>query len=275
MGVIRPLHQLKTFRHFSQTLKMSNFFSPYLWSLRDKRVDDWPLMSSPWATIISSLLYWIISLKLGPSFMSTRPAYELKKTIQFYNLIQILLSSYLFYECGVSGWFTHYNWLCQNIELDQNGLRMAQVSYMYYLSKFLEFCDTFFFILRKKDKHVSKLQLLHHGLMPIYGWILVRWLPGGHETFGGAFNSLVHVVMYLYYFLASFGLKIWWKKYLTTFQMFQFFCVFSHSAILVLCIVEPCGYPWQFSLVSLAMMSLFFVLFADFYVQSYSNKKEK
>ena len=70
--------------------------------------------------------------------MSTRPAYELKKPIQFYNLVQILLSAYLFYECGVSGWFSHYNWLCQDIELDQNGLRMAKVSYMYYMSKFLE-----------------------------------------------------------------------------------------------------------------------------------------
>ena len=253
---------------------MSDLSVAFLWEIRDKRVDHWYLMSSPVPTIIASLIYWIISLYLGPLFMSNRPAYELKSTIQLYNLTQILLSAYLFYECCASGWLTHYNWLCQNIELDEKGLRMASVSYYYYLSKFFEFSDTFFFILKKKYTHVSKLQLLHHGLMPIYGYVLVRWLPGGHETFGGAFNSLVHVVMYSYYFLASLGLKVWWKKYLTTFQMFQFVSVFLHSAILVFGIVEPCGYPWQFSLISLVMMSLFFVLFAEFYVQSYKKKAQ-
>ena len=253
----------------------------YLWDIRDRRVDDWFLMSTPWPTIIISLIYWLISLKLGPLFMQNKPAYELKKTLQIYNLSQVLLSAYIFYEAGMSGWFTHYNWVCQNIELDSNlgspGMRMAWVCYLYFLSKFLEFCDTFFFILRKKYSHVSTLQLLHHGLMPIYGYVLVRWLPGGHETFGGAFNSLVHVFMYAYYFLASFGPHmqkyLWWKKYLTTFQMFQFFCVFLHSCILIFGLSD-CGYPWQFSLISLFMMSLFFVLFADFYTQAY-KKKEK
>ena len=41
--------------------------------------------------------------------------------------------------------------------------------------------------------------------MPIYGFFIARWLPGGHETFGGMFNCLVHVVMYGYYFLAALG----------------------------------------------------------------------
>ena len=167
---------------------MSDLSASSLWEIRDKRVDHWYLMSSPVPTIIASLIYWIISLYLGPLFMSNRPAYELKRTIQLYNLTQILLSAYLFYECCASGWLTHYNWLCQNIELEEKGLRMASVSYYYYLSKFFEFSDTFFFILKKKYTHVSKLQLLHHGLMPIYGYVLVRWLPGGHETFGGAFK---------------------------------------------------------------------------------------
>ena len=53
-------------------------------------------------------------------------------------------------------------------------------------------------------------------------WIVIMWLPNGQPIFGAAFNSLVHVVMYLYYALAlipSLRDKLWWKKYLTKFQL--------------------------------------------------------
>jgi fatty acid elongase 3 len=32
-------------------------------------------------------------------------------------------------------------------------------------------------------------------------------------------NSLVHVVMYYYYMLVTLGKSVWWKKYLTVFQV--------------------------------------------------------
>ena len=76
--------------------------------------------------------------------------------------------------------------------------------YLYYINKFVEFADTFFFIARKKFRNVNKLQLIHHGIMPIYGFMIARWLPGGHETFGGMFNCFVHVIMYGYYFLGKY-----------------------------------------------------------------------
>jgi hypothetical protein len=48
--------------------------------------------------------------------MKDRPAYNLKKTIMFYNLFQVLFSGYVFYEAGMAGWWTGYNWLCQDID---------------------------------------------------------------------------------------------------------------------------------------------------------------
>ena len=65
---------------------------------------------------------------------------------------------------------------------------------------------------------------------------------------------------------------LWWKKYLTTFQMIQFVCVFGKSMILVLGFAN-CGYPWQFSGLMSLLMVLFFGLFADFYIQNYKIKK--
>lgn len=35
-----------------------------------------------------------------------------------------------------------------------------------------------FFVLRKKDKHVSKLHVIHHGVMPMSVWFGVKFTPG-------------------------------------------------------------------------------------------------
>ena len=111
--------------------------------------------------------------------------------------------------------------------------------------------------------------------MPIYGYVMVRWLPGGHETFGGTLNSLIHVFMYSYYFLASLGPQmqkyLWWKKYLTGLQMIQFVIVFTRSVIVITGIVE-CGFPRFFSLISASITVLFFVMFMQFYRDTYRQK---
>ena len=100
----------------------------------------------------------------------------------------------------------------------------------------------------------------------------------GHETFGGGLNCLVHVFMYSYYFLAALGPQmqpyLWWKRYLTTGQMVQFCCIFVKSSVVVLGIVD-CAYPWQFSLISMGLVTGFFGLFFEFYVQEYRNKAAK
>ena len=113
--------------------------------------------------------------------------------------------------------FFHYSYfysllqVCQPLENDSTpnsfAMRMAMACYLYYINKFVEFADTFFFIARKKFRNVNKLQLIHHGIMPIYGFMIARWLPGGHETFGGMFNCFVHVIMYGYYFLGKCQIK--------------------------------------------------------------------
>ena len=104
---------------------------------------------------------------------------------------------------------------------------------------------------------------------------MVRWLPGGHETFGGFLNSLVHIFMYGYYFLAALGPSmkkyLWWKKYLTLFQMVQFVVVFVRSIIVIFGVVD-CGYPRYFSLISASITVLFFAMFMQFYSQSYQAK---
>jgi hypothetical protein len=56
-----------------------------------------------------------------------------------------------------------FSTVCQDVDRStapgSNGMRMAICCWLYYMSKFTEFADTFFFIARKKFAHVSMLQV--------------------------------------------------------------------------------------------------------------------
>ena len=58
-------------------------------------------------------------------------------------------------------------------------LQIVAVNWWYYFSKLVEFMDTFFFILRKKNNQISFLHVYHHATMPIVWWIGVKWAAGG------------------------------------------------------------------------------------------------
>lgn len=55
---------------------------------------------------------------------------------------------------------------------------MAATCWWYYIAKFTEFFDTIFFILRKKNEHVSTLHVIHHGCMPFSVWMGMKFAPG-------------------------------------------------------------------------------------------------
>lgn len=168
---------------------------------------------------------------------------------------------------------------------------------MYYISKFTEFFDTFFFIARKRFDQVSTLHVIHHGIMPFSGellnysplipkltqifhstvWWGVKFIPGGHSTFFGFLNTFVHIVMYLYYMMAAFGPEmqkyLWWKKYLTILQMIQFVAVGIHSFQLFF--HNPCNYPMGFAYFIGAHAIMFFILFFTFFRKTYVKKKSQ
>ena len=99
----------------------------HLWSLRDSRVENWPLMHSIVPTLVLSGSYLMICLFIGPIFMKNRKPYECKQLIQVYNLFQIIISAFLCYESAATGWFHHYNWLCQPVEYEDNNLTRRMV----------------------------------------------------------------------------------------------------------------------------------------------------
>lgn len=154
---------------------------------------------------------------------------------------------------------------------------MASGCWWYYFSKFTEFFDTLFFVLRKRNDQVSTLHVIHHGIMPVSVWWGVKFTPGGHSTFFGLINTFVHIIMYTYYMLAAMGPKVqkylWWKKYLTVFQMMQFVAVMLHAFQLLF--KNDCNFPIAFAYFIGAHAVMFYFLFSNFYKQTYKQRKVK
>ncbi|KAL1384605.1 hypothetical protein pipiens_003333 [Culex pipiens pipiens] len=251
----------------------------YMDKYSDPRTRDWPLMSSPLPTLALCLGYVYLVKVVGPRLMENRKPFQLKNTLIVYNFVQVVFSAWLFYEIGISGWLTgHYNFRCQPVDYSNHPktLRMVHACWWYYFSKFTEFFDTFFFVMRKKTSQVSTLHVIHHGCMPMSVWFGVKFTPGGHSTFFGLLNTFVHIVMYTYYLFSALGPQfqkyLWWKKYLTSLQMVQFVAIMVHAFQLLFI---DCNYPKAFVWWIGMHAVMFFFLFNEFYQNTYKANKAR
>uniref|UniRef100_A0A3B3HH29 Elongation of very long chain fatty acids protein 4 n=2 Tax=Oryzias latipes TaxID=8090 RepID=A0A3B3HH29_ORYLA len=249
----------------------------YKWSLTiaDKRVEKWPLMDGPLPTLAISTSY-LLFLWLGPKYMKNREPFQLRKTLVIYNFSMVFLNLFIFKELFMAARAAQYSYICQPVDYseDPNEVRMAGALWWYFISKGIEYLDTVFFILRKKFSQVTFLHVYHHCTMFTLWWIGIKWVAGGQSFFGAHMNALIHVLMYLYYGLASCGPKIqkylWWKKYLTIIQMVQFHFTIGHTA---LSLYVNCDFPhWMhYSLICYAIT--FIILFGNFYYQTYRRQQ--
>ncbi|XP_016916379.1 elongation of very long chain fatty acids protein 7-like [Apis cerana] len=239
---------------------------------------DWFLISGPGPVTMIIVSYLYFSLSAGPRYMKDKKPYELRIPMIVYNFIQVLFSIYIFYEGLMAGWLYDYNYYCQPVDYTDNPLsrRMANAVHFYFTCKLIELLDTVFFVLRKKNRQISSLHVYHHALMPICGWIGCRFLPNGHGTLLGVINAFIHIIMYMYYMLASIGPHmnkyLWWKKYLTSLQLIQFCIIFVHTFQIFF---NGCNYP-VFLTFLLNFNSLVFIyLFGSFYIENYIKNKEQ
>lgn len=244
----------------------------------DQRVKNWFLMSGPLPTMCICLTYAFIVKILGPYLMRDRKPFQLRKTLIIYNFFQVLFSAWLFYEAWDGAWGAGYSLRCEPVDYSTSpsAMRIVRGCWWYYFSKFTEFFDTFFFVMRKKYDQVSTLHVIHHGIMPMSVWFGVKFTPGGHSTFFGLLNTFVHIIMYAYYMLAAIGPQmqpyLWWKKYLTVLQMIQFIMVFLHASQLLF--IE-CDFPQVFAWIILLHAVMFYFLFYNFYQSSYKKNADK
>lgn len=130
--------------------------------------------------------------------------------------MQIILSTY---DAGYGFFCSIYN---KERIADPRELRVAKVLWWYFFSKAIELMDTVVMVLRKRHRQITFLHVFHHASMLNIWWWVMMFIPGGLAYFGSCLNCFVHVVMYAYYGLSaipSLREKLWWKKYITRFQL--------------------------------------------------------
>ncbi|MCL4141267.1 UNVERIFIED_CONTAM: hypothetical protein GTU68_025621 [Idotea baltica] len=187
-------------------------------------------------------------------------------------LPQVLFSTYIFMETVATAWSSKYNIWCEppHSTLSQSGRRMAIASWLFYISKYIDLLDTFFIILKGNRHQISVLHVFHHSTMVLNSWMGVRHAPTGHSFFIHLANSFVHINMYSYYFLSSFGKWIkpflWWKTYLTQMQIIQFFLMFGH---MVIGFYNDCPLPRPLAKSVLIYLVVLIILFLNFYMKTY------
>lgn len=137
----------------------------------DARILEYPFMKSPTTTLSLCFAYLMFVKVIGPRLMQNRKPFELRMPMILYNFAMVILNGYLFWFFGVYGWFGKYNIKCQPVDKTNSpdALGMVHIGWIFYFSKFIEFLDTIFFVLRKKDRQVTSLHVVHHMTMPFNG----------------------------------------------------------------------------------------------------------
>lgn len=159
--------------------------------------------------------------------------------------------------------------------LNMRPISLFQALWWYFFSKFIEFMDTVLMVLRKKNNQITFLHVFHHASMLNIWWCSVKLIPGGQSWFSASCNSLVHVVMYTYYLLNMFpSLRkhLWWKRYLTQFQLFQFVLILINTSYIYL---SGCHFPAWSCRMLISYMVLMLVLFGNFYLKSYVSSRKQ
>lgn len=140
-----------------------------------------------------------------------------------HNAILCLLSAAMCAGAGYEAYLRSQRdgvrWLfCEDIGTKASG-GVYYWSYIYYLSKYLEFIDTLFKVLKRKP--LDFLHVYHHAVVALmcYNWMM---FSQSLQTMGLMCNALVHVFMYYYFALTVYMPPPWWKRFITAGQIIQF-----------------------------------------------------
>ncbi|KAH3759772.1 steroid isomerase [Pelomyxa schiedti] len=200
---------------------------------------------------------------------------ELRWLSKAYNVYQVVFSAIvavLTSAAVIDKAFTEgpYSLFCERESGSLSG-PLGLCVYTYHLNKYVEFMDTFFIVARKKP--VIFLHQFHHIIIVIATW---TWLWSGHVS-GAAFctfiNSVIHFMMYYYYYQCDQGFKPTWKQLLTTSQIVQLLSgqvlelVYAFTAPYLMCGAHPAG-VWVAILVNTPLIMLFVNFFRKQYIQT-------
>ncbi|CAG2166309.1 unnamed protein product [Oppiella nova] len=206
---------------------MGNDSTIYYWGYEyweqgpDPRSDHLPLVGISFVGLVAIIMtYLFIVFALIPEIMRKKQAYTLKNTMIAYNVLLVLINGYFFFRVlfhttrlGREMW----NFTNPKTDTSDKAMDFINIAYWYYLSKLVDFFDTFFMAFKKKHSQITVLHIWHHISLVGAGWMYMRYNPYMPTcAIIPIVNGFIHVVMYGYYALSALGPQyqkyLWWKK---------------------------------------------------------------
>lgn len=160
--------------------------------------EGWPLTDFPTAFYIAAA--YLAFVLLGSLVMKVGglPAMDPYPIKFIYNVSQIMLCAYMTIEAGLLAYRNNYTLLPCN-DYSQKAPPVANVLWLFYVSKVWDFWDTIFIVIGKKWRQLSFLHVYHHTTIFLFYWLNSHVNYDGDIYLTIVLNGFIHTVMYTYY----------------------------------------------------------------------------
>jgi elongation of very long chain fatty acids protein 6 len=232
-----------------------------------------------WPLVFGVVCLYLAFIHLGQSLMRNRSRFDLRGVLIVWNLLLAAFSilgvvrTWAFFRDTLVAKGVH-GIICDNTFFVTPVVGFW--SYVFTLSKLVELGDTVFIVLRKQP--LIFLHWYHHITVLLYCWHGNAEFSATGQVFG-IMNFAVHSLMYSYYALKAMRIKVPTAVafFITMFQLSQM--VVGIGITLVGYSVKAAGRECSISdlnvKVSFLMYFSYFVLFANFFYQTYIRNGAK
>ena len=214
----------------------------------------------------------------GRKWMENREAFKLRRPLTLWNLslaVFSIMGMCIMLPPAIYSAFTDGAvYAVCNSKISSVPL-LSFVTFLFVLSKVVEFGDTIFIVLRKTP--LNFLHWYHHITVLMYSWYgLATRCTAGHWFCG--INFGVHAVMYSYYTLKAMGYRIPSSvaKSITILQLVQFFVglLVIFIGMWARWVGTECGITETHIRAGLIMYGSYFILFLNFFYHRYLAPKK-